>query len=426
KLENVTFQAKILNYSFDGTGENGNYQIEVTIPVDGNLLGPQNIEIKASKKGYLGCSTIKKITIYGLLQVNDHLTSSKVVVGEKINVTVHVEVGNDPLDQCIINISIPELNSTLNVTYIGNGNYTAVIDTSTIIPGNYTINIEVYHPYTNSYNISRVFEVSKAQTKIDAECSPLNGKIFKEINFNVTLQTIKGTKINDTLTIKIIDENGLTLVKKNLTTLNGFTTFSWIPTFPGKYVFEIYYQGNAYFTSTSYRLVFTVSKLKTMIEIHVIDENITGNVTTILIRLVDEYGNPITGEIIILEIHFPDNSTETLYLTTDSEGNATYQLRILEAGIYQIKATFEGSSIYEASTTLFSINREPQSTFPSNENTNQFSSKKLPYPQNLPFTILFGILALTSSFAAIRYKKKFQIMGGENFEVYSNRYRSFR
>lgn len=426
KVENVTFQVKILNYSFNGTGENGNYQIEVTIPVDGNLLGPQSIEIKASKKGYLGCSTIKKITIYGFLEVNDYFSSSKVVVGEKVNVTVHVEAGNVPLNQCIINISIPELNSTLNVTYIGNGNYTTVIDTSTIIPGNYTINIEVYYPYANSYNISRVFEVSKARTKINAECSPLNGKVFKEISFNVTFQTIKGTKINDTLTIKIIDENGLTLVEENLTTLNGFTTFSWIPTFPGKYVFKIYYRGNAYFMSTSCRLAFTVTKLKTIIEIRVIDENITGNVTEILIRLVDEYGNPIAGEIIILEIHFPDNSTKTLYLTTDSGGNATYQLRILEAGIYQIKATFEGSWIYEASTIFFSIDWKLQSTFPGNENTNQFSSEKFPYSENLPFTILFGILAAASSFAAVHYKKKFQIIGGEIFEVHSNRYRSFR
>ena len=422
KLENATFQAKILNYIFNGTYGNESYQIKVTIPVNGSLLGPQEIEIKAFKKGYLGCSTIKKITVYGFLKVNDYFSASKVFVGEKINITIHVEVGNVPLEQCTINITVLELNSTLNVTYIGNGNYTTLLDTSKLTPGNYTVNIKVYHPYTNSYNISKVIEVTKAQTEAIVEYSPLNVKVFKEIDFNITLQTIKGTKINDTLTIKIRDENGLILIEENLTTLNGFTTFSWTPTSSGKHILEINYQGNDYFMPTNYRLALTVSKLKTAIETQIINENIT----TILIKLVDEDGNPIIGEIIVLEIRFPNNTTKTIYLTTGSKGNATYQLETKETGTYQIKVTFEGSSIYEASTAIFSINKEPQSASSSNENVNRLSLENIPSPENIPFTVLFGILAVVSSFTAVRYKKKFQIAGGGSFEVHSNRYRPLR
>jgi len=405
KIEDATLQVQISNHIFNGTGENGIYEINVTIPMNGSLLGSWNIEIKAFKKGYFGCSTTKKITIYGFLQVYDNLSSLKITVGDKVNITVHIEVGNVPLENCTVNITVFESNLSLNVVYVGNGNYTATLDTSSLLPRNYTVNIEVYHPYTNHYNISRIIEVNKAQSKIDVEYSPLSGKVFREISFNITLKSTSGAKINDTITIKIIDENNLILIEENLTTSNGLTTFTWTPTSPGKYIFQVSYQGNIYFTRTTSKIILTISKLKTFIEIQVINGTSNqNNIVTISIRLTDEYGNPIPEENIILEIKFPNNTVKRINLITSSKGNTTYRLAISETGTYQIKATFEGSTLYETSTTIVSINQKFE-----------FSSSSIAPSahENLPFTIISGTLAVTFSLIAVRYKRKLQIIGGK-------------
>lgn len=399
KLKYVTLQVQISDYIFNGTGENGIYKVNVTIPMNESFLGLQNIEIKAFKKGYFSCLTTKKITIYGFLRVYDYFSSLKVVVGDKVKIMVHIEVGNFPLKDCTVNINVLELNLSLNMVYTGNGNYTATLDTSSFFPGNYTINIEVYHPYTNHYNINKTIEVNKAQSKINVKYSPLNGKVFRELSFNITLQTTSGIKINDTITIKIVEENSQVLFEENLTTSNGLITFTWTPTAPGKYIFEISYQGNIYFRSATSKVVLIISKLKTFIKIRIVNEITTqNNIVTISIRLMDEYGNPIPEENIILEVKFPNNTIKHIYLITGSYGNTTYKIVISKPGTYRVKATFEGSVIYEASTATISINRKLE-----------FSSN------NLPFTIASGILAVAFSFIAVRYKRKLQIIGGGEF-----------
>ena len=91
-------------------------------------------------------------------------------------------------------------------------------------------------------------------------------------------------------------------------------------------------------------------------------------------------------------------------MITSSKKNTTYRLAISETGTYQIKATFEGSTLYETSTTIVSINQKFE-----------FSSSSIAPSahENLPFTIISGTLAVTFSLIAVRYKRKLQIIGGE-------------
>ena len=348
--------------SFYSTGGNLN-------PTNYNISGSVDSIYTAPSNGgtYILSANIDNQTLSVPITVSSQSTTNKTTIITNnelitvINGTVIVNILDEDsiVDTGSVNIFLD--NKAISTAYVHNGK--ALLNITGLSSGNYSVNVFYFakSPYSDTSKILTLTILENNKTKIK---TVLTGN-------NLTMSY--GAGLN--YTGKLVDEYGNPVVGQhialNLTRLsNGLSKVYWVTTDIngeyqlqinlglGNYTAQAKYEGNENYTESNA----TLNSIKVVNNIP-IKTVLTGNNLTMSYgaglnftgKLVDEYGNPVVGQHIAINLTRLSNGLSKVYwVTTDTSGE--YQLQInLGLGNYTAQCSYSGTSKYEASNTSANI-----------------------------------------------------------------------
>jgi hypothetical protein len=279
------------------------------------------------------------------------LSSSTIVIGEsvKISGTLTDETGDTPIPNTEITLeySIEPLPITTYLATVRtneNGEYTFTWEPPR--PGNYLIiaswkgNFE--HEGTS---VTAPLTVEKASSLLAIALSSYAARVGDIIHVNGTLYPAKATQItmeytlpNGTIIVKTVDSN-------NAGTFSD--TFTADPV--GAWNIKASWTGDDTHAGTeSLPLLLSVSKIQSALEI---------SASPLTVNLGEEVaisGTLMPGQTTTVTITYtmPNGTVITKNVATSGSGVFTDTIKLNQAGVWQIKASWNGNEQYEASTSV--------------------------------------------------------------------------
>ena len=281
-------------------------------------------------------------------QLDVHITVDPIetkYVGETITIKATIKDENDDLLDGSVIIKIG--NDTVN-TNVVNG----------IVNYNYTLkqagtyNITVSYLGTSRYTSAEEsipITVTKLNTKITTNI-PNTVKALQNITINATLKDSNDNiLINKDIILKI---NGKTITTLQ-TDANGNITYNYTTKNMGLYNINLIYVGSDVYIATNTSNIVSVESLKTSIILN----NITtkyNDTTTIVVGVIDEFGNDVNGGKVIVKINgktLKDTDGNIIFAyVTNGTAKITTTLS-MKPKTYNITAVYGGKSYYESART---------------------------------------------------------------------------
>ena len=330
------------------TGSDGTATVKVTVPA-----GEQTLTVV-----YPGNSTYKESSQSFVIDVEKlpSKTSATVINNTAGNVTIRSKVTDATTNKVVTNGNVVVL---VNNSVVGTGsldnNGVAVITTNIANEGNYNFitRFEGNNNYTSSNaTISNVNVIPKPDVKIEKRPSSINAIMQNNTVGNVVIKATVTDKLNGkSVTSGVVNVlvNGSVVGKVNVNS-KGVATIKTNVMEVGNYTFDIKFEGNEKYTSSS-------TKLKSEIEakdikVNVTIENDTVTNTTVVVNVSD----PATGKGIpneTVSVKLPNGTT--INVRTDKNGIARVETQ-LPSGSNSLKVSVKAKDEYKSSSTTVKVN----------------------------------------------------------------------
>ncbi|MCL2115282.1 MAG: hypothetical protein FWH29_03580 [Methanobrevibacter sp.] len=323
-----------------GIGENVTLTLTAKVNGSGNIFNLVNVTVNEVNVGENHSEENGTVFDAFKLEINSSIIvplSSKFGDTISINGTLIDEKG-DPVANVNISILVDGQSFTVFTNSLGEW----VLSYTPYNVGNLSIVLswignDIYHSFINSSTLN----VLKLETNIVVEDVPLR------LNFTSNLTAYLKDENGNPVTGATIDFyiNG-TYVGSNLTDGNGKVVLSYTPNNTGLLNISLQYNGSNTYESSNDSIIQEVTIMATKIIIDSVSTKPFTN-TTIPITLLDEFGNYISNENIIVIIN-----GEEYNLTTNSYGKAFLYYIPSTAGDLSINAYFNQTDIYLNSSSV--------------------------------------------------------------------------
>ncbi len=263
---------------------------------------------------------------------------------ENGTVVVHVLDEDSIVDTGSLNLFYN--NSAIGTGYVHNGE--AVINITGLEPGNYSViafyfGKEPFDSASKSLNLTVLPVTPVVDENITISVPSISGKPGSNTTVTINVTNSNGTIVNTgNITITINGENYTAKV------INGASNVNiTLPDSVGVNNITVTYTNGSY--STSVNSTILVTNDTGLINTVLVGYNLTktyGTLANYTGKLLDEYGNPIMGQHIALNLtRLSDGASKIYYATTDTQGE--YQLAInLSPGEYSVQASYAGNGNY--------------------------------------------------------------------------------
>ncbi|WP_167890733.1 transglutaminase domain-containing protein [Thermococcus sp. 18S1] len=308
-----------------GTSVNGRFSVECSAPPD---LPPGNYQIVAHFGGndyYLPSNSDPEVIVRDRTAIQ--------VEGPMVTKTGKFELGGKLVDSA--GNGVP--NATIGVSLDGTFHINVTTDSAGVFTAPLLLETPGEHRVMISYRGSRYYLDAEAAVNITAV----------ELNATVPDRWIIGRNVTINGSILGVDSGSVSLS----TPMGRFTSvlkegrFNFtVPVNVSPGIYNVFF---AYEDVLLENIPVTIAS-PTNITVE-FGEMREGENTTIAVRLVDAFGNPVPGRIVTLNL-FGNHSART-----DMNGTARFTVRPGESGRHRASAVFEGDEFYLPSTAEFEV-----------------------------------------------------------------------
>ena len=347
KTISFTVNGKTYTATTDSAGQ-------ATITVSGLSAGTYSVSYK-----FGGDSTYSSSRGSNTITISESATSK--ITGSfdssnnhyKLNLTSN----GKPLSGQTITVTVSNGTNTITYTVTTDSNGIGTLDLSNYPKGNYSI--------TWNYPGTDTISGTNGSSKFTISSTKLSTNLTTDSTITITYPG------SGTYTVTLTDVNGKVLTNEvvSVTIVNGTksTTFDYVTDSSGKvtvlldnygigtYTITSKFAGDSnYYASNVATTVLNVVNGSSMRYTNLIAYNFTETVgagQNFTGRLLDQYGNPIVGQHIALNLTKISNGASKVYwVTTDTDGYWTLQIN-LAVGSYTGWASYGGSKNYYANTS---------------------------------------------------------------------------
>ena len=243
-----------------------------------------------------------------------------------------------------------------NITVNINGSEFDLVNLSA---GSYYIVIEYAGDvnHTGSDFISN-FTVLKAKTNITVNASDITFNNKTHVTGSVfNTDSIAGVPDTGIVRVIVYDKNNNKVYTVNKTILELMNGFDLSVLGAGNYTVNVTYPGHENFTDCSTIAKFTVNKASTTLSMNA--SSVTYNNTSHINAAVTSVINVPDNDIISINIHDKNNNLVYTYNNTINAFNTGFELCVLDAGDYTVKAAYLDSENFTQSNTTvkFTVNK---------------------------------------------------------------------
>jgi hypothetical protein len=298
-------------------------------------------------KSLLGIWSVSKVE--SLITVM--LTPAEIVIGNQVIIsgTVKNETGATPIPNAEVTIEysrepLPVFIYLATVTTNENGEYSySWIPQAT---GQYTIKVSWKGDYGHEgASNTATLTVEKASSLIALTLSSYAAKVGDTVSVNGTLYPAKATEItieytlpNGTITTKTVDSDSAGIFSDTLTANQV-----------GVWQIKASWDGDDTYAATeSLPALLSVSKIQSVLTISAspLTVNVGENIT------VSGTLTPAQAATVTITYTKPDGTSTTKTVTTLGTGAFTDSIKLDQIGVWQIKASWNGNEMYEATTSI--------------------------------------------------------------------------
>ncbi len=336
-VKNGTVYVVIDDEKYTATVEDGKATLKINLPKES---GEFNVTYDGTGTQYYWNSTgTLKINIIPKIDPEVTVRVHSIYVGQNEILTYSVTSGATGT----VNITITGDALDAPITYLDEEISVTGIVVSGLAAGDYTVKVEYSGDYKyNKAENTATFTVSKIPTTINNVSE--SGKPGESKDITFTVKTDDGADVTNGTVKFTVDGTPYEVdVKDGKATFEGVV----LPN-PGNHTYEVSYVGNDYFADSAGELNLSVRKLTVTVTAEKVI-GCSGDVVDVIIHVVDEDGNPVTGGSVVYEIDYDSRKLNADGDGTPVEnGEAELQETLKGApGLYDAKASYTGNELYE-------------------------------------------------------------------------------